>query len=450
MTMRAIDPTPEPAAPAPAPAARESAEPPLPGFRRVPRTGVIYVMHRAEQLGYGRDGETWFNLGQGSPEVGPLPGAPPRRSRLELPDAHHAYAPIGGIWELRERVAEHYNALYRRGLGSRYTAENVGIAPGGRAALSRLAAAMAPINLGHFIPDYTAYEELLFSFRGFIPIPILHDVQAGYRTGAAGLREEIVGRGLGGVLLSNPANPTGQLVAGSELAEWIEVARSTRCSFLFDEFYSHYVYPEAGGDLGLAGDPPTVSAAAYVDDVERDPVVIVDGVTKNWRYPGWRVSWIVGPRSVIEQANSAGSFLDGGANQPFQRAALELLDLDLTFAETRAIQAEFGRKRRFLLDRLRAIGVTVEAEPRGTFYVWGNLEGLPLPLRDGMAFFEACLPQRVITVPGVFFDVNPGRRRAHARYQTYSRFSFGASLERLRGALERVERVVAAATSRSE
>jgi hypothetical protein len=445
MTWRTVDPTLEPPTPTLGAGGRDSTEASLPGFRRVPRTGVIYVMHRAEQLGYGRDGERWFNLGQGSPEIGPLEGAPPRRSSIELQDAHHAYAPIGGIWELRERVAEHYNALYRRGLGSRYAAENVGIAPGGRAALSRLAAAMAPINLGHFIPDYTAYEELLFAFRGFIPIPILRDVQAGYRTDASELREEIVGRGLGGVLLSNPANPTGQLVAGAELAEWIEVARSTRCSFLFDEFYSHYVYADAGGDLGAVGDPPTVSAAAYVEDVERDPVVIVDGVTKNWRYPGWRVSWIVGPKSVIEQANSAGSFLDGGANQPFQRAALELLDLEVTAAETRAIQAEFGRKRRFLLDRLRALGITVEAEPRGTFYVWGNLEALPQPLHDGMAFFEACLPERVITVPGVFFDVNPGRRRSLARYQTYSRFSFGAPLEQLRAALERVERVIAAA-----
>ena len=45
-----------------------------PGFRSVPRTGVIYVMHRAAQAGYGSDGQEWFNLGQGSPEVGELPG----------------------------------------------------------------------------------------------------------------------------------------------------------------------------------------------------------------------------------------------------------------------------------------------------------------------------------------------------------------------------------------
>src|ERR1700722_5854625 len=51
-------------------------------FRKVPRTGVIYVMGEAAKVGY-RPGEepgedAWCNLGQGAPETGPLPGSPPR------------------------------------------------------------------------------------------------------------------------------------------------------------------------------------------------------------------------------------------------------------------------------------------------------------------------------------------------------------------------------------
>ena len=52
----------------------------------------------------------------------------------------------------------------------------------------------------------------------------------------------------------------------------------------------------------------------YVEDVDRDPVVLFDGLTKNWRYPGWRCTWVVGPRAVIEAVASTGSFLDGGAS----------------------------------------------------------------------------------------------------------------------------------------
>src|SRR5262249_6685589 len=49
-------------------------------FRKVPRTGVIYVMGEAGRLGYRHGGEPaedgWCNLGQGQPETGPLPGSP--------------------------------------------------------------------------------------------------------------------------------------------------------------------------------------------------------------------------------------------------------------------------------------------------------------------------------------------------------------------------------------
>ena len=64
--------------------------------------------------------------------------------------------------------------------------------------MHRAAAAMGEMNLGHFIPDYTAYEELLSAFKGFIPIPILLDAAHGYRASRRLLLKEIVGR-----------NPTG-------------------------------------------------------------------------------------------------------------------------------------------------------------------------------------------------------------------------------------------------
>ena len=83
------------------------------------------------------------------------------------------------------------------------------------------------------------------------------------------------------------------------------------------------------------------------------------------------------------------------------------------------------------------------APPDGTFYVWGKVAGLPPPLNDGMGFFRAALEQKVICVPGEFFDVNPGKRRARAsRFRSYVRFSFGPSMEVLDKALERMEAMI--------
>ena len=62
-----------------------------------------------------------------------------------------------------------------------------------------------------------AYEELLDVFRRFTPIPILLDPEGGYDFSVRQLRREILGRGLGALLLSNPCNPTGKVIGGEEL-----------------------------------------------------------------------------------------------------------------------------------------------------------------------------------------------------------------------------------------
>jgi aspartate/methionine/tyrosine aminotransferase len=357
---------------------------------------------------------------------------------LEIDPADQDYAPIAGLGELRAAVADLYNRLYRRGMKSQYTAENVSISSGGRAALTRVAASIGHVNLGHFLPDYTAYEELLEIFRAFTAIPILLEGDRKYAFTADDLRREVRGRGISALLASNPCNPTGKHVRGMELAGWVQVARELDCTLLLDEFYSHYIWTAQGDHL------PVESAARYVEDVDRDPVVILDGLTKNWRYPGWRVAWTVGPKAVIDAVASAGSFLDGGCSAPLQRVAVPLLEEDPTELETRAIATVFGKKRQRLVERLRKIGIGTDLEPEGTFYVWGNLSALPPPLNDGMAFFRAALEQKVITVPGQFFDVNPGKRRGAlaSRFKEYARFSFGPQLSVLEAACDRLESMI--------
>lgn len=411
-------------------------------FRDVPRTGVIYVTTEASKRGYSQDSDDWCNLGQGMPEADALPGAPPRITDLPVLAGDQEYAPVAGLWELREAIAGYYNDLFRRGMGSKYSAENVAVSGGGRSALTRVAAALGNINLGHFLPDYTAYEELLSVFRLFSPIPILLEPERGYAFSGADLRREVMGRGLAAILASNPANPTGKVIGGGDLSEWVAVGRELDCALIFDEFYSHYIWRP---DLVAQGAIET--AARYVQDVDRDPVVILDGLTKNWRYPGWRVTWTVAPKKIIEGVSSAGSFLDGGGSRPLQRKAIELLSPTAAMAETKAIHNEFGKKRSKLLNGLRDLGFTVDLPPEGTFYVWASAQHLPASISDGMSFFRAALDKNVITVPGDFFDVDPGKRRGGraSRFRRHLRFSFGPAMPKIELALSRFKELIAAA-----
>ncbi len=410
----------------------------VPGFRNISHTGVLYVIDKASKAGYRSNDPAWINLGQGAPEINELSGAPARLTKMQLNLDEHEYTNVSGDFTLRQKVADLYNYLYRQDKTSKYTYENVSISGGGRIGLTRIVASLGNINLGHFLPDYTAYEEILSLFKAFVPIPILLDSEHGYRMPIDLIEKEILGRGLKALLLSNPCNPTGQVILGKALSAFVNLCKYHECALILDEFYSHYLYPEKT-DTDM---PLTVSAAPYIDDVNKDPIIILDGLTKNWRYPGWRISWTLGPKSVIQTLSSVGSFLDGGANHPLQCEAIPLLEPTHMLQETKAIQHHFKLKRDYMFKRLIQLGIEVTAPPQGTFYIWANLAKLPSPLDQGFAFFEACLKEKVITMPGIFFDVNPEKRRKTARYSQYVRISFGPEMDAIVSGLDGIERVI--------
>ena len=239
---------------------------------------------------------------------------------------------------------------------------------------------------------------------------------------------------LGALLISNPCNPTGVVIQGDELAAWTDMARRRSVTLLMDEFYSHFIY-------GGATQP--VSSAAFVEDVNEDPVVIVDGLTKSFRYPGWRVGWVVAPKPVITALTAAGSFLDGGPCRPMQRAAIEVLQPGRADQETNALRKAFSEKRDLTVQRLTAMGVTFPCEPQGTFYAYGCVGGLPAPLNTGEGFMRAAFDYKVLSVPGEYFDVNPNREReGRSPLTEYVRFSYGPPIDNVRAGLDRLAEMV--------
>lgn len=435
----------------------------LAGFRKVPKTGVIYVMDEASKAGYcAATAQEWANLGQGSPETTRAKNWPTNiRKRLtelvekgkltselgpfslqtlEVNEENLHYSSVNGDWALRCAVAKYYNEIYRKGKSSLYTAENVAIVGGGRLALTRLCCAMDNVNLGHFLPDYTAYAELLSQFKTINSIPIPLDPKNNFTITLQELRREIVGRGLSVLLLSNPCNPTGQLIEGEELKNWCRIARETQCSLVLDEIYSRYIYTQRMSPTDATW--RMVSAAQFVDDVNQDPVIILDGLTKCWRMPGLRICWIVAPKSVIDAVGAAGSFLDGGPSLPTQRSCVPLLNPKDVIEQTVMLQVLFSHKRDFLLRRLQDMGITVEHPPQGTFYCWCDISNLPPPLNNCWGFFRELLKEKVIVTPGVFFDVNPGSRRKFNSYDSFIRISYGPSFKEAQRGLEGMQRVI--------
>jgi len=186
-----------------------------------------------------------------------------------------------------------------------------------------------------------------------------------------------------------------------------------------------------------------VSSASYVEDVDDDPLIIVNGLTKIFRLPGWRICWVIGPKELISAISRSGSYLDGGASHVLQEAAVPLLEPSLVRAEMKALQQHFVKKRDFVVARLNEIGLQV-TPPDATFYIWVNLSHLPEAINTGLHFFEACLEEKVIVVPGLFFDLNPKNRRdlTHSPCHHFIRFSFGPDMEELERGLNGIHRLL--------
>lgn len=409
----------------------------VPGIRHPGSTGVIYCTDRAMHNGFVYGNPEWANLGQGAPEVGDIPDAPARPQTVTLPHDSLEYAPTTGVKELRKAVADLYNHTYRQNKASKYTHENVCIVPGGRAGLSRVAAVVGDVYCGYQVPEYTTYSEVLSVFKRLVPIPTALTPESRYKIDINQAKKDISSQGLQVLVASNPRNPTGQVIQGEELKDLVRLCDS-HCTVILDEFYSWYMYPEKEEEAGKS-----ISGAEYVENVDDDAVVLIDGLTKNWRLPGWRVCWVIGPKNLISALSQSGSFLDGGANHPLQLAAVPLLDPEHVQKEKLALQKHFRAKRDHVLARLEKMGLQVAIPPEATFYIWLDLRALPAPLNDGLTFFEELLREKTIVVPGIFFEINPSHRRDlfQSPCHHFVRISFGPPLEDLDKGLDAIERV---------
>ncbi|KAI9810366.1 MAG: hypothetical protein M1826_003642 [Phylliscum demangeonii] len=399
-------------------------------------TGVVWTTERAYDHGYLDHPEEWANLGQGAPEVeDDIVDSFPRPKTIEITVNAREYGPTAGIKPLRDAVARLYNAHHRQGKMSQYTWENVCIVPGGRAGLIRIAAVLNNAYLGFFIPDYTAYNEMLSLFKNFAAIPSPLSEADGYNIHPDKIAEEI-SRGTSVILTSNPRNPSGQVVANPELKEIQDICRD-RATLIMDEFYGGYNYTSGC-------DGTVVSAAENVEDVDDDDVLIIDGLTKRFRLPGWRIAWVVGPKEFIKAIGSCGSYLDGGANVPFQEAAVPMLEPSRVTKEMKALQVHFKTKRDYVIGRLKAMGFEMKMIPTSTFYIWLDLSCLPYAISDGLKFFEACLKEKVIIVPGIFFDLNPAKRRDlfDSPCHHFVRLSYGPRMVVVKKGLDGIERVL--------
>ena len=335
-------------------------------------------MTEAAKCGFDQDRGAWANLGQGAPEAGVLPEAPPRVERLEISVDAQEYSPVVGLPELRDAVAELYNYRYRKDKKSKYTRANVAICAGGRLALTRLVSTLGHTNIGHFLPDYTAYEELLESFGRFVPIPILLDSDERYSFSAAQLRREILGRGLSVVLLSNPSNPTGAVLDGETLEGLIGLAEMAGAWLVADEVYRG---ASQEGDVL----PPSI-ADLYAKGIA------VGSMSKAFSLAGLRLGWICASTDLLRAVE---------VHRDYTTISMGMIDDLLAALALEHSDAILARSRAIVRTNLEILDRWVASEPAITYVKPAAGTTALLRYAPDLPSQEFCL--RLLETTGVLF-----------------------------------------------
>jgi aspartate aminotransferase len=364
-----------------------------------------------------RAGVEIIDFGAGEPDF-PTPDNVKDSAKDALDHNFTKYTPASGIAELKRAVAERYTADY----GVAYSDAEVIITAGGKQALYNTALALfgpgdEVITHAPFWPTLTEQIKLADA------TPVLARTYAddGFAIRASTILAAVTPR-TRGIIINSPCNPTGALIAESELAAIADAAAERNIWIVVDLCYEKLIYDDVPHNL------PGVLAAKC-----RDLTVICGSASKAYAMTGWRCGWAVGPAPVIAAAGALQSHSTSNVTSITQKAVVAALTGSQE--PVAAMLAEYRERRDNLHAWLTADRRIKCVKPAGAFYLFPDLT--EVLEQTGFAttndFAQALLEEsRVAVTPGEAFDA-PG----------FVRMSYATSMDILREGSRRLLEFVA-------
>ena len=352
--------------------------------------------------------EDVISLGVGEPDF-QTPWHIRQAGIKSLQDGKTKYTSNWGLSELRRAVCDYM----REQVGVSYDPEHeILISVGGSEAID--AAVRAIVGYGDEVlivePSFVCYEPIV-RLAGGVPVIIPTKAENQFRLTAEELKSRITER-TKLLILPYPGNPTGAIMARSDLEAIAEVLKNTDIAVVSDEIYSELTY---------TGNKH-VSIASVGDMAER--TVIINGFSKTYSMTGWRLGFACGPAEILKQMTKIHQFAIMSAPTTSQYAAIEAVKNGRSDIE--AMREEYDMRRRLIVDGFRSLGLEC-FEPLGAFYVFPSIKSTGLSSEE---FCEKLLySKKVALVPGnAFGESGEGHIRA----------SYCYSVDHIKEALKRV------------
>ncbi|HIX39486.1 MAG TPA: pyridoxal phosphate-dependent aminotransferase [Candidatus Desulfovibrio intestinigallinarum] len=364
---------------------------------------AMEVLERAQQLE--RQGTPVIHLELGEPDFA-TPACIRDAAVAALDAGYTHYTHSLGDCDLREALV----GFYARRYGVRLHPDQVLVFPGSSPAMMLLFSAL--LDPGNEVilsnPCYACYPNFV-RFAGGVPVLVPTSEEEGFQFRPEETAAHVTAA-TRAILINSPCNPTGIVLEPARMRALAGLGPL----IISDEIYHGLTY----------GDAEEHSILEYTDNA-----VVIGGFSKAFAMTGWRLGYLIVPRSLVRpmQALMQNFFLS--TNSAVQRAGIAAL----TCAEADVLRMHeiYDERRRFLLEALPKLGFRIPVEPRGAFYMLINARHLGTDSRA--LAFDLLEKAHIGVTPGIDFG---------SQTEGFLRLSYANSIENLREAMRRLEQYI--------
>jgi aspartate aminotransferase len=331
------------------------------------------------------------------------------------------YTPAGGTDELKDAVVD----KLKKDNGLAYERSQILISCGAKHSLYNIAEALFDPGDEVIIPSpyWVSYPDQVI-LNDATPVIVETTEQEGFRISAAKL-EKAITKKTKAIVLNSPSNPTGLAYDRKTLEEIAAVAVKHRIYVISDEIYEKLVY-DGFTHISIASLSPEI----------KELTIVVNGVSKSHAMTGWRIGFAAGPKDVITAMANIQSQSTSNPASISQKAALEALRGPQDFLPV--MNAEFNKRRKYMVERLNKMKGVSCMLPVGAFYAFPNVSKLYGRSVGGKTIknssdLAAYLLEtaKVALVSGDSFGAD-----------SYIRLSYATSMEIIKKGMDRIEEAV--------
>jgi len=380
-----------------------------------PSPTLAVTARAAEMRAAGKD---VIGLGAGEPDFD-TPDHIKEAAIKAIQDGFTKYTAVDGTPGLKRAII----AKFKRDNGLEYEPNQILVSCGGKQSFYNLAQAILDPGDEVIIPVpyWVSYPDMSI-LAGGVPAFATGTAEQNFKIKASQLAAAITEK-TKLVVINSPSNPTGIAYSADELAELGQVLlQHPRIVVATDDMYEH---------IRWSNEPFVNILNACPALAER--TLVLNGVSKAYSMTGWRIGYAGGPENVIKAMKKIQSQSTSNPTSISQVAAQAALEGPQECIQEMVVA--FKERHDYVLDRLNMIP-GIECLPSdGTFYLFPSVRNAlerVQGVNNDVELSEYLIEHAgVALVPGSAFGL-----AGHVR------LSIATSMDNLRNALDRLERVL--------